>query len=321
MLQAAGELLTGSGFASQRVAAGFDPQGLSKLGARSLKRFRSAPPVVAPLSTGWDMQAVGLPEPKKIHRVPPQGPVILSTPRLRSVLLKRARPSVDSPASIRTTVLRVKGAADAPRMLPPVVPVVAGAKLEKLPAAKAPRPTRAAHAPRALHHPETGILLGAKYAAAFANAAQQVLGETGVAVPSGTTHIWEIPGDGFTLSIAGRAAFRVVAMNRAGHVLSDVEGMPPAQSIALPANTTMVAVSCLGIPPATQAATPAATPAATVPAAVQPAAPAATVLSAVRAAAPAATLPTAVQPVAPAATVPPPPPAFGAISIAHAPAG
>lgn len=250
MLQAAATVLAGANtFSQMRVQAGFPAPGLPPMATRSLRRQRSAPPLVAPLTTGLSMKDPGLAAPPTITRPPATGPVPLGSPRLRAVLQRRTKPLVDRAASIRTTVLRVREAVNAPRLLPPVPLTVAGARLRSLPGARSPRPTHAASAPRVLHHPETGMLLGRRHADRFVQAAA-ALRSPGVTLPSGTTHIWDLPPAGrWSFAITGPAAVRVVALDRASQILSDREMMPSSQPVTMPANTAMVAFTCLGVPP------------------------------------------------------------------------
>ncbi len=249
MLAAAQQVLTGNNFFStMRLQAGLPTQGLSPMATRSLERYRSAPPVVAPITTGLTMTAALLGAPPVILRAPASGTLILKEPRLRTVMQRRPQPTADAPASLHTTVLKVQGAADTLRTYPPVPLTVAGARLHLVAAAKAPRPTEAAISPRTLHHPETSIVPGIGHSQQFLAAPKLLLGD-GVLVPSGTTHLWDLPAiAGYSIVVVGTAALRVVALDHAGHILSDVEMMPQAQPIPLPANTKAVAVECLGVP-------------------------------------------------------------------------
>ncbi len=249
MLSAAQQILTGSNFFSTvRPSVGAPPQGLSPMATRSLKRFRSAPPLVTPLTTGLTMKAAQLGAPPEISRVPDSLPVLLQEPRLRTVMQGRPQPTVDVPTAIRTTVLKVQGAGNTARTYPPRPISVAGATLYRIPAPKAARPTQAAVAPRNLHNPETGLLPGIAHAQDMAQAAKLLLGD-GVVIPSGTTHVWDLPAQAsYSLSASGSSALRLVAMDHAGHILSDTEMMPQAQAIPLPVNTKAVAFQCLGTP-------------------------------------------------------------------------
>ncbi len=249
MLAAAQQVLTGANyFSTVRPTVGAPAQGLSPMATRSLKRFRSSPPVVAPLTTGLTMTATQLAAPPSIVRIPDSLPVTLQQPRLRTVMQGRPQPTTDAPTAIRTTVLKVQAAANTARTYPPRPVSVAAAKLHRVAAPKTVRPTQAAIAPRNLHNPETGILPGVAHAADMIQAVKFLLGD-GVLIPSGTTHVWDLPAQAsYSFAATGSAAFRVVAMDHAGHVLSDLEMMPQPQAIALPANTKAVALQCLGTP-------------------------------------------------------------------------
>jgi hypothetical protein len=276
MLEAAEQILTGDNlFSKMRESLGVAAQGLSPMARRSLRKSRSAPPLVAPLTTGLTMKAVGLAEPPTIYRVPEKGPVVMKNPRLRAVLQNRPQPTQDVLGALRTTVLTVRAAAGAPRTVPPKPFTLAGARLQRLRSGRAPRPTEIAVSPRTLHNAETGILVGKGHNAAFVKASAMVMGD-GIVVPAGTTHIWDIPAEGtYTLSAGGIACLRVVAMDRGGHVLLDSEMVPQETGVVLPALTASVAVQCLGKPPAGFAAPapgPGAISLALAPAHMQPAA-------------------------------------------------
>ena len=153
------------------------------------------------------------------------------------------------PSAIRTTVFTIRTADRAPRMAPPTPLAMPGARLHLLRPSKAPAPTEAALGLRTLHHPETGILTGKAHLPAFQKAGSIVLGE-GVVVPSGTTHVWDLPADGgFVLLASGDAAMRLVTMDRGGRVIFDREMMPDGKEIALPPNAASFAVQCIGKPP------------------------------------------------------------------------
>src|SRR5215831_18743185 len=220
------------------------------------------------------MKPVALDTPPVIFRVPERGPVVLKAPRLRAVLQSRPRPTQDVPSGLRTTVLKVKGADTAPRTAPPKPFTIPGTRLQRLRGSKAPRPTEYAAGLRTIHNPETGLLTARGHREAFEKAAAQVLGD-GVILPSGVTHIWDIPVDAsYTIAAAGDSFLRIVAMNRGGHALLDVETGPLERPIALPANTAAVAVQCLGKRPAgfnTVTAGPGAVTLALAPAGTQPA--------------------------------------------------
>ena len=249
MLSAAQQVLAGSNyFSTVRPAVGAPAQGLSPMATRSLKRYRSAPPLVAPLTTGLTMTAAALAAPTAISRVPDSLPVLLRQPRLRTVMQSRPQPTVDAPAALHTSVLTVEGQANTLRTYPPRSTPVAGARLHRVAAPKAARPTQAAVGARNLHHPETSHLPGVAHSTEMSAAAKLVMGD-GVLVPAGTTHVWDLPADiPFSVSAAGASALRIVAMDHAGHILADFEMMPQSQAVGLPANTKAVAIQCLGTP-------------------------------------------------------------------------
>jgi hypothetical protein len=76
-------------FAARRAASGLASKGLD-VGARSSLARRSAPPFVAPLSSGLTMRAPGLAAPPTRAAVNVPAPVALSAPRLRSLVRRAA---------------------------------------------------------------------------------------------------------------------------------------------------------------------------------------------------------------------------------------
>ena len=258
MLQAADQILSGGGvFAQFRQQLGVRPSGLRPMSRHSLAHRRSAPPLIAPLATGLTMKVVSLPPPPPIFRVPPDLPVPLQQARLRAVLQHRPRGHGDSPGRIHTTVERVS-APNAPRTAPPRVFPLAGARLIRIGALKAPLPTRAAIAPRSIHNTQIGVFASPAHTRAFAAAAAQLTGR-GVILPSGTTHIWDLPGQtGLRFALSGAAAARIVFFDRGGAPLLDREMVPQTgQQIAVPPRAASVAITCLGnLPPGVAAPAP-----------------------------------------------------------------
>ena len=250
-LAGAAGLLSGGGvFADARVSVGTAAAGLSPVAVGALRSSRSAPPLLAPITTGLSMKPVGLAAPPQIFRVPAISPVVLAQPRLHSVLQSLPQAVSDVPPPAHTTVAGVRAAKGAPRMSAPRLQVVPGARLERVAPPTAPRPTKAALAGRSLRNPELGALTGTAHARAFAAAEKLALGD-GVTVPAGTTHLWELPGTGVTtVSCAagpGTAALRVTAFNRGLQVIDDRElATAKTASVQLPAGATAVAVTCLG---------------------------------------------------------------------------
>jgi hypothetical protein len=214
---------------------------------RSLLRMRSAPPMVAPLSSGLTMKPVGLDKPPVIFRKLDTPPVVLDRPRLRATLQGRPSPTTDAPPAIRTTV---KNASGAVRMTPPRLTPLAGSRLDLLPASNAPRATRAAIARRSIQNPETGMLSGLAHGSELAKAADQLQGQ-GIILPSGTTHVWDVPPQSsHTFLLQGGGVARVICMDDGGHVLLDREMVADAQRVVTPANTSTVIFICLGTLPA-----------------------------------------------------------------------
>jgi hypothetical protein len=167
---------------------------------------------------------------------------------LVAVLQGRLLPTADAPVAIHTSVLQVEAAKGAPRMAPPRLMVLAGARLKRVPPMKAPRPTRSASAFRTVLSPQLGICSSVLHSKEFEKAAEMVLGE-GVAIPAGTTHVWEIPSGKMFVTFTGAAAARVVFLAAGGRILGDVELVAEGQSLPVPADTSTVAVTCLGLLP------------------------------------------------------------------------
>ncbi|HVT99728.1 MAG TPA: DUF6603 domain-containing protein, partial [Acidobacteriaceae bacterium] len=246
VLQAATTVLAGDDpfFSTARATAGIPAGGLSPLAVRALRKYRSAPPLLTPLATGLSMKPVELALPPPFYRPPSLDPVALDELRLRAVMLHPAAPVVDAPTASRTTVKKAQ--ANTPRMAPPRLQILAGARLDFVPAANAPRPTATTFGVRSLRNPAVGALSGIAHADAFSKAATQVAGD-GVTVPAGTTHIWELPDTGYFITLRGHSAVRVTAMNRAGQTIQDIETVVvQSKQIAVPSGTEHLAITCLG---------------------------------------------------------------------------
>ena len=245
---AAVNILTGPGFFSAaRTDSGLPPAGLHPLATRALRHYRSAPPLLTPITTGLTMDPVGLKPPPIIRTVPPVAIVPLLHPRLRAVLQGLPVPTLDVPPLLHTTVTRflASSAAKIPRHAAPQLTVVPGTRLEFVRAANAPSPTRIARSPRTQRSFQFGVSVGQAHRKAFTQAEDLISGK-GVTVPAGTTHVWDVPlSPAQTIAINGKAAARVTCLTRAGNPLRDFE-LAQGQ-IPLPANCAMVAVSCLGL--------------------------------------------------------------------------
>ena len=252
MLAAAEAVLTSGGlFAEARKDAGIPVNGLTPLTTQTLRRYRSSPPLVAPLSTGLTMKPVGLAAPPAVTRIGETSPVGLGRPRLKAVLRRKTQVSDDAPIALHTSVTRVVttgiGRTSPPKPLPQT-----GARLQRVPARRAPRPTDTALGHRTLHHPDLAVLAGPAHVASFEKAVDQVQRD-GVVLPAGTTHVWDLPPAKITRAIAirGNAGARVVFLNRAGRVVSDTELIATKEvTLTIPADAEAVAVACLGAVPA-----------------------------------------------------------------------
>jgi len=246
----AANLLSGSNVFSQlRLGAGLPEPGLGPMSVRALKRFRSAPPLLTPITTGLTMKPVGLPAPPVILRVPPAVPIHLEQPRLRVVLQARAQPVTDAPVSLHTSVQQVN-TAGAARMAAPQLNMVAGAKLHLVAAANAPRPTSLARPGRTLRNFDFGFASGKAHLDAITQAATDIAAN-GVSVAAGVTHVWDVPPTaGQQIAVSGGAAARVTFLAKNGRVLGDQEFVAASQiTLAVPDKCFMVAVTCLGTLP------------------------------------------------------------------------
>jgi hypothetical protein len=161
----------------------------------------------------------------------------------------------DVPTALRTTVSSVKAAAGVPRMAAPLANAL-GATLIRVKAADAPAPTRLAKPGHTLRSPELGWASGKGHQQQISDALASFQGN-GLAIPAGTTHIWDVPaGLQAELVVTGDSAFRITFLTRGGSVLADAEypSAPPAANaqttVHLPAKCGMVSIECLGKLPA-----------------------------------------------------------------------
>jgi large repetitive protein len=254
VLAASANVLSGqnSVFARNRQVFGLPAQGLAPLAVAALTSRRSAPPLLTPLTTGLTMKPVGLALPQIAQPVAIVNAVLLDRPRLRALTQTVAPVAADAPAATSTSVGKSATVAlsGIPRMRPPVPADIVGAQLITVPAASAPRSTKATLSTRALRNADFGAAIGVAHQQAFAKAASD-LTAGGVVLGAGAAHIWDVPGDGGLFTIAGSAGVRMLCTDRAGAMLQDLEfaaaGSPVQQ---LPPGTALVAIECLGALPA-----------------------------------------------------------------------
>ena len=201
------------------------------------------------------MKPVSLPAPAKITTIPAVTAVPLTAPRLKAVLQTRPQPVTDAAPAVRTSI-SPKAARDAPRMTPPTPPAIAGARLILVPAANAPRPTRAALDGQATRNADLGAATGPAQQALLARAAADLLG-AGVTIGAGAAHLWEVPDSNGTITLSGDGIARVICADRSGRVLTDTE---TAATNTLPhqltPGTEALLVLCLGTLPDRVAAPP-----------------------------------------------------------------
>jgi large repetitive protein len=241
-------------FADQRSTAGLPTAGNSPVANRALLKYRSAPPLVVPITTGLTMKPPALPAPPVINHPPVILPVALQQPRLRAVL--RGLPQVvsDVPTTLRTTVTKVAAAAGVTRMAAPLANAL-GSSLVRVKAPTAPAPTKLARPGNTLRTPDLGWTSGTGHQQQLTDALASFRGN-GLAIPAGTTHIWDVPaGAQDELIVTGDSAFRITFLTRGGSVLGDVEYPPapptaPQTTVPLPAKCGMVSIECLGKLPA-----------------------------------------------------------------------
>ncbi|HYK35314.1 DUF6603 domain-containing protein [Alloacidobacterium sp.] len=254
LLDASAQLLSGANAFSQlRVDSGLPQPGLAPMSVRSLKRYRSAPPLLTPLTTGLTMKPVGLNLPPKITVVPDAVSVLLGQPRLRAVLQTRAQAVSDAPLSLKTTVRSVAAANQAVRMSAPALNVVAGARLQRVPAANAPRVTSIARPGRTLRSFDFGSVGNVSGFKNFTQAEADVIAK-GVSLVAGATHLWDIPGGSEQVVVSGSGAVRIAFLGRNGAPLVDSESIMNGQLVVnVPAKSAMAAITCLGSVPANAA--------------------------------------------------------------------
>jgi len=248
---AAGQILAGAAYFSQaRAAAGIPAQGLSPLALNALTAYRSAPPLITPITTGLTMRQVGLAAPPAIRAIPPAQPLPLQQPRLRAVLQARPRPTADAPPAFRTTVTKIAAASIA-RTAAPRLDVVAGSRLVRVAAATAVRPTVFARSAKTLRTPEVGWAAAAAHSAALRQAAADLVA-SGVTLAAGAVHVWDVPPGAVTLNVTGAAAVRITFLSRGGGVLGDRDFIPGRENagLQLPAKTERIVAQCLGLAPA-----------------------------------------------------------------------
>jgi len=252
MLAASLGMLTGNGvFAQNRAAFGLPPAGLGPFATQALQQTRSAPPLVAPITTGLTLKPVGLDPPHLAESLLPVSPVLLEQPRLRAMLQTEPQPVADAPAAPHTSVTTLAAqVSGVPRMHAPAPPAVPGARLLTVPAVAAPRPTRAAVRPRAIRNADLGAAIGAAQQQALAQAASALTG-SGVTLGAGAAHLWDLPADSGSFTCSGDSCVRIICTERSGGVLTDTEFAAAGSSARpVPAGTEMVLVQALGAPAA-----------------------------------------------------------------------
>jgi hypothetical protein len=250
----AAQLLSGAGFFSDaRAAAGIPAAGLTPVQLTALET-RSAPPLITPITSGLTMRPVGLAHPPAIRAIAPAASIALTQPRLRALLQARPQPIADAPSAYRTTISKVAAAAGVPRMAPPRLDTVVGARLQRVAAPNAVRPTGIARAAKTLRNAEVGWAAGAVHSAAIKQAAADFMA-AGVTLAAGANHVWDLPPGAATLALSGPAAVRLTFLSRSGGVLDDRELVPGAKSVNLPIpqKTERLVAQCLGNPPAAAA--------------------------------------------------------------------
>ena len=233
MLAASASVLTGTGvFAQNRAAFGLPPAGLGPLAAAALRRARSAPPLRGADHHGPDHEA-GRPAGAERRRAARAGQcraagaaaaaggaggaAAAGDRRAAAAAHLGHRPEC-SPAPGRAPAGRGT-AQPVPRMAPPAPPVVAGARLIVVPAAAAPRATRAAVRTRVVRNADLGAAAGPAQQQALAQAAADLTGP-GVTLGAGAAHLWDLPADTGAFTLTGDGCVRMISTDRAGNVLA-----------------------------------------------------------------------------------------------------
>jgi hypothetical protein len=234
-------VLAGPEFALARRAAGLPERGIPAMAVRSLKSRRSSPPLIAPITASLTMDPVGQPAPPVVAAPPTVDIVPLDRARLKCVLHAPPDPRAGRPLSIRTTVSR----RNLPRMSPPSVAFVPGARLERVPAAVSVRPTAAPQSVRAIRSTELGAPASAAHSAALDRMSEAFTAD-GIEVRAGATYLWDLPPGRNLLRVEGDSACRVSFLSRTARVLQDIEFPPGAREILAPAECEGVAIGCLG---------------------------------------------------------------------------
>ena len=106
-----------------------------------------------------------------------------------------------------------------------------------------------------MHNAEVGAATGPAKQQALAQAASDLLAG-GVTLGAGAAHVWDLPTTSGTFTLNGNACARIIYTDRNGAVLRDVEFFAEGSNAqAVPANTAMTVVECLGTLPSGTAMT------------------------------------------------------------------
>ncbi len=246
LVEAAQKVLSGPLLAAPRADLGFAAQGLQPMAVRALRQNRSAPPQLLPLSAGLTMKPPPLPPPPPIQRPADVTSIPLAGARLRAVLGSRPRPADPAPIRARTTVSGLAAAAGMVRTAPPQAQVLAGARLIRVPAPDASRPTDLAAAGRWLRSAQVGTQVSALAARRLAQTEAAFAAE-GAGVAAGETQVWDLPAGPARLELSPGSVARITFLDHAGAVLQDEEG-PSGQGgwLPVPDTAAAVVVACLG---------------------------------------------------------------------------
>lgn len=181
-------------------------QPASPLALRSLAFDRTAPPMPRALTYGMSNRRITLPPGVLIHPIPPQSPVVLRTPTLRTSARAVALPAPGSLGSPRLT------ASSAAAGLPlGDVPTLSTRWKNTLRMTTALRPVAAAAQASATR-------------AATTRARKTQRTASGTKIPSGGRRVWDLPAGGpAALTLSGSGAARVTAITAAGLPCADAE--------------------------------------------------------------------------------------------------
>ncbi len=185
---AVAEAITGAEWDDVRVALGVPGGGVSGKSVPAL-RGRASPPVVATLSEGLTMDPVTSAPRVEVARPAPVVALALEAPRL---LMAARLPAAPTTAALPALATTVSNAPEAPRVRPPGLPAGATARLMRVPAPGAARPTKAATGLRVDRHAALGVALSPKRLRFRDEQTERLLGN-GLLLAPNVAQVWSLP--------------------------------------------------------------------------------------------------------------------------------